>query len=351
MMQSVIDCGAAAIAWTVTLIRFRTVVKSKWNRRVLKAWSLTLWLSLFVTWQVDDIYSAVDHLTGVNNLAWLLSYLFLVPTVYSLCAAYYSNPPRWSRFYSVIVAVFFVVIFPLGPGRVPETLDHIAPANFGELAFLGLAYFYTATMLSAIPTPSNLRALKKQTGYHRVRTGFVLLALIVTTLNLVTKSFIYSFSFFFPSLPSAFLHAVTDLSRLWAAGIAVFWPLGLAPNGFYRQVLRPVEFLRKIWTCRELGALQAWLNRMFPPVFPDRAIWVDLLRNPDLHIYRRVISILDRKKMLGTYLEQNRATPDNSLVPAAHLYQGLQDIPETAGFDEVVNICRQISRHTVGGAS
>lgn len=337
MLQMIIDYAGAIGAWLVTLARLRIVLQSKGNRKVLKTWFLTLWLSIFVTFQVDAVYSAVDRLAGVNNLAWLISYLFLLPAIYTLCAVFYDNPPRWTRLYLIATSVALLIVFPYGPGRAPETLDHVRPANVGESLFVGLVYFYITTMLAAIPIPACARALRRQRGYERMRTTAILLALAITTIDLVIKFSIFAF---LSSLPSS----LTDVfHRPWALGLAILWPLGLAPNGFYRVVMQPVRFVQKIQTCRELGILQARLDRTFPPVIPDRASWTDLLRNPDLYIYRRTISILDRKKMLADQLDQGRQADELSI-----LRQGLQSIPKTAAFDQAADHCRKLSRQMRG---
>ena len=337
MFQTIIDYVGAIGAWLVTLIRFRTVLQSKWDRKVLRTWSLILWLTFFVTFQVDAVYSAVDRLAGVNNLAWLISYLFLLPAIYTLCAIFYNNPPLWTRLYLIATSVVLLVVFPFGPGRAPETLDHVRPANVGESLFVGLVYFYITTMLAAVPIPACARALRRQRGYERMRTAAILLALAITTIDLVIKFSIFAF---LSSLPPS----LTDVfHRPWTFCLTILWPLGLAPNGFYRVVMRPVRFAQKIQTCRELGILQARLDRMFPPVIPNRASGMELLRNPDLYIYRRTISILDRKKMLADQFDQGRAADEVSI-----LCQGLQSIPKTAAFGQAVDLCRKLSRQMRG---
>ncbi|MBN1317204.1 MAG: hypothetical protein JXA42_17100 [Anaerolineales bacterium] len=331
MFQTIIDYAGAIGTWLVTLVRFRTVLQSKWNKKVFKSWSLTFWLALFVTFQVDAVYSTVDRLTGVNNLAWLFSYLFLLPAINALCAVFYNHPPQWTRFYLIFSLIALVIVFPFGPGSAPETLDHVRPANIGEILFVGLVYSYVVIMLTAVPMPACSRALKQQRDYDRIRTIAIQMALVITTIDFVIKFSIFAF---LSSLPTS----VTDIfHRPWAFGIATLWPLGFAPNGFYRAVLRPFRYIKKILTCWELGMLQDRLDRAFPLVVSNEASWAELLRNPDLYIYRRTISILDRRKMLSDKLAQDRPAREWSV-----LYRGLQNIPKTATLDETASCCQKL---------
>lgn len=117
----------------------------------------------------------------------------------------------------------------------------------------------------------------------------ILPALTVTVSNALTKLVVYSAGFVLPGLPAALLNTITDVSRLQAGAVTVLWVASLAPSRLYRGLAHFVEFLRKIQTCRELGRLQDWLDAAFPAVASDHAAGLDVLKAPDLHLYRRTI--------------------------------------------------------------
>ena len=183
-MQTVIDYVATTAAWVVTLFRLAAVVKDRRMQRsprLLQAWLFTLFLSLFLTFQVDAVYTTFDRFTGVNNLSWLLSYLFAILAVYFACASFRREQPQWMKFYSVVAASLLIVVFPLGPGSTPETVDHVVPANVLELLFVGLFYVYSTTMFVSVPIPACVRALLKESELPvRLRTLVILLTMVLT---------------------------------------------------------------------------------------------------------------------------------------------------------------------------
>ncbi len=336
MMQTVVDYSAALVAAALVLERLRAVLRTRGDRQAVWVWLFTASVVPFVVFQIDDVYTTVDRLVGAHNLAWLLSYVFMVLAAYYLCHTFIETMPGWSGPGGVITIVTLAAIYPFGPARAAETTDHVHAANVGEILFMGVNYLYFVAMVSLIPIPLCLRTLRarQQPTPDRLRTLVILPALAVTVSNALTKLVVYSAGFVLPTLPAALLNTVTDVSRLQAGAVTVLWVASLAPSRLYRGLAHFVEFLQKVHTCRELGRLQDWLDAAFPAVASDRAAGLDVLKAPDLHLYRRTIHILDRQKMLAQAEDG----------PAARLYQGLQNIPASASFDQVVAACRDLSR-------
>jgi hypothetical protein len=348
-MQTLIDYGAAALTWTVVASLGISAFKELGDRRVTQTWLLTLLISLMATFQVDAIYVAVDDLLGVNNLSWLLSYLSLTLAVY-LLGSIFDVLSRWLYLYTIATVILLVAIFPFGPGSTAEITDHIVPSNVSELSFTGLAYSYAVVVMVAILS-SCVRALCNESEiYARLRTYVVSSTLVVSILFYATKFVAYTSGFFFPS---PLLHAATNTAKVLVAGVSILWFLIFATNRFYLALARPVEFAKKLKLCKELGELQVWLDGLCPSPFSDQAPWWEWLRDPDYHVYRRVISILDRKKALAAWIEQpdqeTSGTFTLSIEEATRLYRGLASIPESSGFDHVTDTCHRLSRQIIRG--
>lgn len=113
-----------------------------------------------MVFQIDDVYTAVDRLAGVHNLAWLLSYVFMVLATYYLCHTFTGTMPGWSGPCGVITILALAAIYPFGPARAAETTDHVHAANVGEMLFMGVNYLYFVSMVSLIPIPFCLHTLR-----------------------------------------------------------------------------------------------------------------------------------------------------------------------------------------------
>jgi hypothetical protein len=353
-VQTLIDYGAIALTWSVAAFIGIGVLKNHRNRRAATLWLLTLSASSIATFQVDAIYTAVDSFFGVNNLSWLLSYLSLTLTVYFLCSIL-GKLARWTRLYLIVTVTLLVVIFPFGPGSTAEITDHVTLSNVPELLFTGSAYSYAIAMMGVV-LPGCTRSLRSERETHvRLRTYATVSILTVSILFYVAKLVAYTSGFFFSSLPSAFLHTVTDTAKLLVAGAIILWPLIFATNGFYQALARPAAYLKKLDRCWALGELQVRLDALSPSPASDDAPWWEWSRNPDFYIYRRMISTLDRKKALAAWIEhpgqETEGTFTLSIEEATRLYQGLERIStsESSDLDHVMDTCHRLSRQILRG--
>jgi hypothetical protein len=354
-VQTLIDYGAITLTWSVAAFIGIGVLKNHRDRRAATVWLLTLCISLLATFQVDVIYTAVDNFFGVNNLSWLLSYLSLTLAVYFICSIL-GKLARWTHLYMVVTLMLLVVIFPFGPGSTAESTDHVTLSNVPELLFTGSVYSYAIAMMGVV-LPGCARSLRSEReSLVRLRTYATVSILTVSILFYVAKLVAYVSSLFFPSLPSSFLHTLADAARLLVAGVTILWPLIFVTNGFYQALARPVAFLKKLERCWKLGELQARLDALSPSPASDDALWWEWSRDPDFHIYRRVISILDRKKALADWIEhpdqETEGTFTLSIEEATRLYQGLESISisESSDFYYVMDVCHRLGRQIRGGA-
>jgi hypothetical protein len=347
MLPTIVDYSATVAAWVVMLFRLGVVLKDRGrNTRVLKAWLFTLFFSLFGTFGLDTVYVSFDKLVGVNNASWLLSSLFLVLTIYFLCALCCSKPPRWMISYLILTAVLLVVLFPFGPAHDPDSVDQFVASSIPELLFVGSSYVFAIVVMSTIPTRAFIRAQgNEEDPAFRLRTIFLLLAVIAGITFFVTKLVIHLLGFT-AVVPLSLLRRPAILASIPVLVACVLWPLGFASHQFYATLVRPIEFLHRVLILRELNALKTRLDRLCPAVLPIKATWQHKIKNLDLHIYWSVIGILDGKKTLAACLDGQKGELSPSdclrwdgqrLEEVLFLHQALQSVPDSPSFEHLVN--------------
>jgi hypothetical protein len=353
-MQTIIDYGTFIIAWIITLVRLYTITKKgleKHNKLVLKPWLFSLFLSLFITFQVDSIYTYTNSITGINNLAWLLSYIFMAPTAYFICASFY-KPPRWMQFHLLITLAAIIIIFPFGPGIAKETVDHITPSNIGELLFVVTMYTYATITLAVVPIPANIKALQKETELPtRIRASMTLLALNSIIISYIIKLIVFTSSFFFPLTNKDFISYATDTSRFFVGITAFSWPVIFISNKIYWYTTEPKDLVKQIQTIRQLQFLRSRLEYLCPddestPPRPQQ----NRIGKLDSCIYRKAISVMDKEAILVAWLRQGGKShwDDHKMEEAILIARILQEIPNSSDFESLVegycNASKQLKR-------
>lgn len=353
MMQALVDYSATIAAWIATLVRLNMVLRSgRQNRQVVSTWLFMLFFSLFATLEIDAVYLACDRLAGVNNLSWLLSSLFIVLAVYSLCAVFCPKLPRWMPPSLFVTSTLLVAFFFLGPAHDPESFDQVIPSSVPELLFVGVCYGYAGFLMGLIPARALLRAYRNESNLPlRIRTGVIWLAVTLSIAFYVTRFALCLYVFFVPAVPSYFVRGAEDVTSVLVFVAVVLWPLGVASHEFYLLLVRLAMFWRKVVSLQELAWLKGRLERLCPPLWPDRHAWWDQLRNPDLYVYKTLVAVLDGRRMLACAV-QGRA-PDVVLrwdgaeeKQATDFHRALQDLPELEDFERLVDTCQRISKRT-----
>lgn len=358
-----IDLLIVTLAWVATVFRFEAVVKSvrKGRSRFLRPWLFALTLSLFATFQVDFVHRAFDSLVGVNNLSWLISYLFGAPAIYFICISFCDELPRWTSIYLLVTLALLIALFPLGPARAPETSEQDIPFNGFEYLFLVVFYIYATVVFVSLPIPVCAGAFRSQKSLAvRWRTGVILLAMGLIVSLYFIKVTVWSLGFFLPERSLPIVRFAAEVLRIQGLGVGILWPLSFAPDGLYRASARLAGYYQKIRTLIEVNNLRCRINRLCPSSALYQPTWRDQLSSPDFHIYRNVIDILDGRKLLSGYLEQEGPDSDQaSAVPgrdsrwhrsATRLHQVLADLPVQSEFDSLVDGCRHVRRQLKGAA-
>jgi len=378
-MQTIIDYGATILSGILTILRLRTALKARRTQtdagRFATTWLHLLCLTFFLFFQIDDVYITVGDLTGINNLSWLFSYLFLAPAIYFISRSF-SLRSRWILPWLITGMVLLVIIFPFGPGRAPEILDHVTPQNEVEILYMAVMYTLASAMIITIPLSRSARALRIEEQHLRTRTVVTMLASVATITMYATKFAAFSLGYYFPSLPNSIVHALTSAARVSEIAVVVLWFPAFLSNRVYVAVARvltaPLRLFRKIQAWFYLSALARRLQRLCPSLALLPTTTWEQLRNLDFYTYRKLIEAMDGQRILaGNVGEPSQAAeiPASSpfdwidaLIPndtsrerrlsgqdleeALHLHQKFESIPKSlTTFEDLVQAYCEVEKH------
>lgn len=308
-MPSFVEIGIPLLAVFVALYKFKAVWRDgQWNTTsvVFDFWMFSICVAVSMSFLIEEVYLRFDLWVGMPNLGWLIAYVAMAFAFYFIACGCYVvyNQLRPSIMPLTLAITLFMLILLYGVGiaTIPEKPDHLIPKTFVEMLFMQTMYLYIAGFC-LIPGSTFLTLYRNERVIPaRLRLGIALLTTsmgsVASTLKIVVTFWVY----LSPTTPVLPVAASIIGSVIGLGGL--LWPLVFLPNGAYVFLSRPFVFLNKLKALRELRALQSHLNTFCSSVITDRSNWIEYLRNPDFHLYRAVIGILDAKNTLAILVEK-----------------------------------------------
>ena len=353
----------ATLSWVTffwVLYRARSV-----NRRTLKTWGFIAFFGASVTVQIEPIYLGLTQVTGINNLAWLLSYCFgAIATYLTINALHYNlnieAKPTTMRWLLYVTLASLLLTFPF-IAQLPTKTNHAMPATVAEMVFMIALYaFGLCACFSIARTFFGLQ--KRDTALaSRLRWFVIVLAGSFGGLCFAGLIIYNTIVFTFPELGSdPWVQFILKTSQIAFVSSSV-WVFFFLPSRVFSLLVLPCDIVDKLLTLRELTYVQDKVTAICPPVSNislDHG-WRGNLANLDFQLYRAVIVILDGKKALSDYFSGNEpiVVADRQLGMsrtstqiigdrdmAWQLYQLLNAIPESADFRALVNTYRLTGR-------
>jgi hypothetical protein len=337
------------------VIRMTLFLKSRKRQddRSIRVWFFGFFASLFALFELDEVYLTVDGWMGVDNVSWLLAYLCLATAAYAFCSFCTDRLPHWAFPGLVATAVLLVAIFPFGPGDAPELSNHFVPHNVGEIVFTAVVYGYVSAAVSLISFGSFMAVYRRSQGrlLARVRTLFAMGAATATVAFYAFRFVVFSLSYFVPAMHWFAMFPAGDVYRGVTAVAAILWCVCLGTSDHVHLTLaRPVRHGDKLLKLRRLSLLRARVERFVHSsrLLPGTASWLDRLRDPDGHIYRTLIGILDGRRVLIAWYRQWEERPGLSAgvdaEAAAHLSLALQSVSDSLDFNDLVDAYCRLER-------
>jgi hypothetical protein len=310
--------GIAGLVWFVVIYKFKAMWRHKWRRSdsiTFHFWAFAFFTGVGLFFMIEPIYLAFDYLVGWPNLAWLILYVAFSLAIYFIASSCYlvlrQAQPRIMPWSLGLTLLFLAVVYATGIVTLPEKPDHTIPETVSEVVFMQTLYVYIS-VLSAVPMVTYLRLLRQEEILSaRLRWMIATAATLAATTAMILKVILTFLGYENAATPA--LNLIYPWIGVSVLFVGILIPVAFLPNRLYIAAARPLEYLVKAKTLHELKALKVYLDRFCPPVINDAAGWQVLLKNPDFHLYRTVIGILDAKQTLAGYA---RITGELAMAPA-----------------------------------
>ena len=255
-----------------------------------------------MTLLLGPVAVAVDGWTGMNNLAWLLAYLFLLLPGYlvgvQLSASFPTRGPlirgllKWGFLATTAILILIYAVW-LRPS--PEWPQRTA-RSLAEVFFIGLFF----TVISTLPllTLALIRDSfrRKPTLAFRLRMSVSAVAMVTALICFGSKIAGAVAAYAMPTSP---LGGQLDQLAWVAMGVtSIGWVVSMLPNPVFLAAVGPVLYVSKLITMQELRWLYRRIVGFARPVVAYDPSWGEMALRPDFHLYRLAIGILDGRKMI-----------------------------------------------------
>ena len=290
------------------------------DRRLLSAWLFGLAVVPALLFQMDTVFLATARLSGIPNLAWLLSCAFLSLAYHLLSVASLAVIGRSARGLTLRLGLFlglYLVLFFGGGVAFAELYAGTRiPRSPGELLFANAFYLYTLSLM-----PLVLRTALKLVLAERNDLQLRMLVMFAAAFSLTLLTVLKILSSFYGYRDPAWVpEGVFSLMTLLLLLSSLLWPAIFLPGRFYQaggRLWRELETAGQLWwlsyLCRRAARLYPRPVKLTP--------WHRQLVETRLHRIQAVVALQDIKTILANRWVSRR---DEALLAAlAEVDEGL----------------------------
>jgi len=289
------------------VLRFQMLVKERYDLRAIGMWLFGFTFALAMLFHLPHFYQQFDVWSGINNLAWYLSCVFSVLTVYIYGESCLSitrtraTQFRWVTYGLLATLLVITVTFWCFIRYAPEFYypGQMIPADAGSWLIKVTMHAYLLIIL--VPTRIYVRLYRAESVLPtKIRWGVNVAIHLNCTLLLLSRLFIIVFGGLLDLPPLIFLGL--GLGSKVMQLLIMFWPLTLLPTRAYETPAKIITYLQKLSVLRNLLSLHRACQQLPVPVSSPALInplhqW-DYFRHTDLCIYTTIITLLDYKRCL-----------------------------------------------------
>jgi hypothetical protein len=357
-----IELCLCIMAWTVTISRMQTI---HWRSVredggiALHVWLMMVFFSITSIFLIKEFSDLFDAYT-LNNLDRLISYSSLLTgmtfgAIAAIEAVGKSSDlviGRWLWRFLFTAITILVVIYALFLSRIPN-INSFVPRSLPQVLFMVIT-FTLGILLSAIVSKVYLTYLPSETAsIMRIRSILIILSTL-TVCGYFTVKIITAGGYFWPVLAS---QRLIDLSWMFLISTVLLYFSFLLSNKIYAPMVVISRNIRSWRTFRDLRYVREGLSRLFPEVVlpvPEPSFWRFML-NPEYHLYRAVIAIMDGKTMLDDLLSEGALHNElplwegDMLQEVDRVKRALQSISSSGDFWEIVSEYRKAGRSLAQG--
>jgi hypothetical protein len=240
------------------------------------------------------------------------------------------------------------IVYALYIHRIPEWVNHHKPENFPEVLFMFPLLAFALSQCSIIARECHRQIRQEQVPITRFRLRTIFIATFTGVIYFSVKIALV-FGYFWPPLGS---EEIITLSNVLLVFGGLFWAVAYLNRKIYLNIFRPIRGMLSWSTFRDLAIILNSINRMCPSIAildinPNP--WT-FARNPDYHLYRALIRILDGKTLLSDYLTSGVSTDrpkwwdENLNLEAEQVNRLLGTVEIEEDFWEMVQAYAQVGR-------
>lgn len=357
-----VELSICIVAWTLTMSRMKTIHWQgigKDGGIALHVWLMMVCFSITSVFLIKRFSDLFDAHT-LNNLDRLIAYSSLLTglTFGAMAAIEVVGKPSdraigrwlWGILFAVIVTL--VVVYSLFLSRLPN-INSFVPQSLPEVLFMVIT-FALGILLSATVSRVYLTYLPSETApIMRIRS-ILIAATGIVVCGYFSVKIIIAGGYFWPALAS---QGLINSSWLFMLSTVLLYFLFLLSNKMYAPLVVISRNVQRWRTFQDLRYLREGLLRLFPEiVLPVRepSFW-DFMLNPEYHLYRAVITIMDGKTMLDDLLSEGALQSEpplwegDMLQEVEQVKQALQSINSSGDFWEIVGEYRKAGRSLAQG--
>jgi hypothetical protein len=351
--------GVTAVAVALWKTNRLYAIRS-WVRRdqaIARTWLFCTLIFLVGLVSSNQAYVWMGEWTGINNINWLVTYLFTSLCLYiiadSINIISHVKTPLFLHLAIAVVWALLIAIFFGGIANAPLATYHEEAKTMRELLFMEVAYGYIAGVCFYVISQIITLTTTSEAFYTRVRWGFSVFSPICAALFFAGRFVYVPLIYYFPETSNPVVH---DIIRALFIMASVTWPVFYLPQRLFVLLGKPILYVTNLVTLYQLSYLQAEIDKVCPRIKRQHESWAKRMRYLDMYIYRAVIGILDGKQVLGAYLVPEYGEGDVLFVGNGRLltnpdidtnrriYETLKDVDDTADYTVLVAQYRAIAK-------
>ena len=352
-----VELSICIMAWILTMSRMKTIHWQDVRKNggiALHVWLMMVFFSITTVFLIKEFNDLFDAYT-LNNLDRLIAYSSLLTgmTFGAMAAIETVGKPSdltisrwlWRTLFATIIAL--VVIYSLFLSRL-SNISSFVPQSLPEVLFMVIT-FALGILLSATVSRVYLTYLPSETApIMRIRSILIIASTFIVCGYFIVKIIIAA-GYFWPALAS---QGLIDLSWAFLISTVLLYFSFLLSNRMYAPLVVISRNIQSWRTFQDLRYIREGLLRLFPEVVlpvPEPSFWRFML-NPEYHLYRAVIAIMDGKTMLDDLLSEGALHSEpplwegDMLQEVEHMKQALQSISSSGDFWGIVSEYRKAGR-------
>lgn len=326
------------------------------NKVIVRTWIFCTLIVVTALISSSESYVSMSEWTGINNINWLVTYLFTSLALYimsdGLNIILNARTPKAVHAAIVLEWAILISLFFTGISDSHLAIDHVIAKNMRELLFMEIAYFYIAVMCFYTITQMTQLIYSGRELSTRIRWQLSTVSPVFATLFFTARFVYVPIIYLWPEWDNMVVHDAIGFVFVLAS---ITWPIFYLPNSVFTFISHPFVYINNLITLQDLNFLQREIDKVCPRIVRQHEPLLKQLLKLDMYIYRAIISILDGKQILNSYRNDDLSSDlialgNGRFLQSApqplhgHIYETLQAVDDSNDYPFLVAQYRAIAR-------